>query len=481
MISKIKVTAYLVILCLVAFLLSGLSVSAQETDAEVAARLAPPVVTSMRIPDEMRGGVTYTLTWSVLGYHSGYKTDFVLFDCTGQTNCGADLTGPYTHSGKLDPISTETGDWTYLTATSTLFNYSYDYTPPDVDETTNTILRLYQINDDDNGVYPMVSLTISGEIAVEHGNSGRRISNSIIVNPGNLPDTGQTTSYADATGDDADHPRNPQSFTDNGDGTVTDNNTFLMWQQEDDDELYYMDYTESYCTGLSLGGYNDWRVPTTNELISIVNYENSDPSIDETYFPNAGYRHYDIYMYWTSTEHPSMDFYYFTVSFSSGWASYSTWSNGQLKRCVRSEKERALWSSNLVDNSDGTVSDANTELMWQQEILEGSYDWENAISYCENLDLAGFNDWKLPNAKELHTILDYEKEWIDRAKFPDSPEDPVFGNDIWSSTTDASDTSRAIVLSLVGGRLVWKDKTDGWKALKMCVRATHWTDKYEYN
>ncbi len=489
MISKIKTTAYLVILCLVTFLLPGLSVSAQETNAEVAARLAPPLITSMNIPDEIRGGLTYTLTWTVLGYHSGYKTLIAFFDCTGQTNCGGNLTGEYTHSGKLDPISSETGDWEYEGVTSTLFNYSYDFIAPDVDESTDIIIRLYQINDDDNGVLAMFSLTVSPEIAVEHGNSGRRISNRIVPNPGNIPDTSQITSYTDTSGDDADYPRNPQSFTDNGDGTVTDNNTFLMWQQEDDHERRNWGPANTYCTNLSLGGYNDWRLPTAKELVSIVNYGNANPAIDTTYFPKTGaWAHYEMVNnpnYATSTESRD-DWSFFIVQFSNGAVSYTSYHGLKLfSRCVRSDRESTLWSFDLVDNSDGTVSHGNTELMWQQEVTD-DIKWEDAISYCENLDLAGFNDWKLPNIKELQTILDYEKKgpttwWIDEKYFPDTPSFSPYDDNYVSSTTDASDPSRAwgIPLYQQFGTLTVANKTDNSSV--MCVRRTHWADKYQFN
>ena len=48
--------------------------------------------------------------------------------------------------------------------------------------------------------------------------------------PFSLPETGQTTSYTATQGEDADYIIHPVSLTDNGDGTITDNNTLLMWQ-----------------------------------------------------------------------------------------------------------------------------------------------------------------------------------------------------------------------------------------------------------
>jgi len=86
------------------------------------------------------------------------------------------------------------------------------------------------------------------------------------------------------------------SFTDNGDGTVTDNVTGLMWQQEDDDVR--MDWYEAidYCEALELAGHTDWRLPDEYEIQGIVDYGRIDPAIDTTYFPgtNSSY-------YWSSS------------------------------------------------------------------------------------------------------------------------------------------------------------------------------------
>ena len=57
--------------------------------------------------------------------------------------------------------------------------------------------------------------------------------------PYKLPDTGQTEHYTATYGEDADYLINPPSFTDNGNGTITDNITGLMWQKTDGGEMTY--------------------------------------------------------------------------------------------------------------------------------------------------------------------------------------------------------------------------------------------------
>ena len=78
-------------------------------------------------------------------------------------------------------------------------------------------------------------------------------------------------------------PEYDGSYNDNGDGTVTDNATKLMWQQ-----LHGTVTSEqggvTYCATLSLAGYSDWRLPTRIELVSIEDYQRSVPSINYTYF-----------------------------------------------------------------------------------------------------------------------------------------------------------------------------------------------------
>ena len=63
----------------------------------------------------------------------------------------------------------------------------------------------------------------------------------------------------------------------------------------------------------------------------------------------------------------------------------------------------------FVDNGDGTITDHATGLVWQQGDSGSGMDWEDALSYAENLALAGRRDWRLPNVKELQGILDYTR------------------------------------------------------------------------
>ncbi|MBU3914429.1 DUF1566 domain-containing protein [bacterium] len=87
-------------------------------------------------------------------------------------------------------------------------------------------------------------------------------------------------------------------YTDNGNGTISDNITSLMWQKEDTDSTYTWEAALTYCEGLTLGSQSDWRLPNIRELESIVDETVYNPSINSTYFPNT-----NSWEYWSSTTH----------------------------------------------------------------------------------------------------------------------------------------------------------------------------------
>ena len=70
-------------------------------------------------------------------------------------------------------------------------------------------------------------------------------------------------------------------FTDNGDDTVTDNLTGLMWHRNADRADGQMLWSEALAlaNNLSHAGYSDWRLPTVRELLSLVDYSESDPAL----------------------------------------------------------------------------------------------------------------------------------------------------------------------------------------------------------
>jgi hypothetical protein len=271
-----------------------------------------------------------------------------------------------------------------------------------------------------------------------------------LFNTGALPDTGQTTSYTDTFGEDSDYNINPQSYTkldasgNDLDKSVTDwvmvrdNVTGLIWEVKTDDDsihdksfkFYWID-TYSFIDQLNsdnFGGYNDWRLPSVKELSTLLNSASYGyvygPAINSAFFPNTMNS-----LYWSVTTYAKSVDHSWWVDFSNGHVvrDYSKSYNTYV-RAVRGGQSQA----SLIDNGDGTVTDTTTGLMWQQAEA-GEMTWEEALEYCNDLSLAGHNDWRLPNRNELQSLVDY---WVydpamDTAAFPGE-----WHWFFWSSTTD---------------------------------------------
>lgn len=254
-----------------------------------------------------------------------------------------------------------------------------------------------------------------------------------------LPDTSQTLDTTATPGEDADYTLNAQSFADNGNGTVTDNITGLMWQKVDNGESTW-ESAVTNAAGVTTGGHSDWRLPTPSELFSIFNHDNGNPALNTTYFPNnspaAGY-------WWTSDLYGSSTTNVWCANSGGGLGpkpkTETLSAGGVLRyhaRYVRGAKPTN--GHNYVNNDDGTVTDLDTALMWTQ-VPGSSRAWDAALSYAEGLTTGGFSDWRLPNVKELQTLTDYARASatgsatlpaIQRTLFP-----AATANAYWSSTT----------------------------------------------
>lgn len=287
-----------------------------------------------------------------------------------------------------------------------------------------------------------------------------------------LADTGQSVFYDndgneistpaesdDFYGQDAQFSSTAASYQDNGDGTVTDLNTGLMWQQTPDYERHQYYDAFDYVDDLEIGGYTDWRLPTIKELYSLL-YSNgslgtdaasSQPYLYDEYF-DFEYDERMMYagQYWSSTKYVKGGLQNinmegaFGFNFADGHIkSYETGlyfdgtsgveAPGCFVRAVRGE-ENVYGVNDFSDNGDGTITDNATGLMWQQEDDGNTYNWNDALTYASNSELAGYTDWRVPNTKELQSIVDYDKTTfpaIDEDYFVCTNDDSWF----WSGTT----------------------------------------------
>lgn len=239
-------------------------------------------------------------------------------------------------------------------------------------------------------------------------------------------------------GQDAHYNGHQPSYTDNGDGTVTDNITGLMWEQDMGEKITYNEAFEKAANS-TLGSYSDWRVPTIKELYSLLLFSGRcmgetaiDKFIDTDYFNQPigntaiGEREIDAQT-WSATTYTGLimrgDTGIFGVNFIDGrLKGYPKINpqNGEGRtmyfRMVRGNTSYGI--NNFVDNGDGTITDLATGLMWQQADDGSTRNWEDALRYCQDLSLSGYSDWRLPNAKELHSIVDY-------TRCPDATDSPA--------------------------------------------------------
>ncbi|MEN9914324.1 MAG: hypothetical protein RL528_1073 [Bacteroidota bacterium] len=281
-----------------------------------------------------------------------------------------------------------------------------------------------------------------------------------------LPDTGQTTSYTPTFGEDNDYTINSPSYTNNSNGTITDNVSGIMWQQVDGGEMTIENAT-IYCDNLILGGFSDWRLPSPIESFSILNHQNNNPAINTTFFTASTAEYW-----WTNTYELNSTTKVWCTNAGGGIGNHpksETISAGGIKRFhVRAVRDISLptyLANHFTDNGDGTIIDNSTELVWQKTPNTQTQNWENALVYAENLALANVSDWRLPNIKELQSLNDESRTnpSINSSFFPS-----IGVNNYWSSTSLPNQTTNAWYLNTQFGISTYSSKTTANYVL--CVR-----------
>ena len=291
---------------------------------------------------------------------------------------------------------------------------------------------------------------------------------------GNLVDSIQS---GDAFfGQDANYIGTPFNYTDNNDGTVTDNNTGLLWEQAHHaTRLSYYD-AKATCEGLELGGHTSWRLPNLKELFSLADFKGNQHSgryyLDNDYFKLAPPDAVDDDDQFSSHTVQMMGQTWSSIIYTGDhWndpnreaAFFFNYLDGHIKQAPTSNSEnfyRCVYGdeygvNDFVVNGDGTVTDQNSGLVWQQQDDGIGRNWQNSIAYCEGLELAGQTDWRLPNIKELQSIVDYTRHdpAIDPATFTLSDSEGWF----WSGTTHGDSTSSAAYICF--GKCDSKDDVD---------------------
>lgn len=312
--------------------------------------------------------------------------------------------------------------------------------------------------------------------------------------PAPVPRTGSDRDYY--SGEDGNlkkgTPWPSPRLTDNGNGTVTDNLTGLVWLQNADcfGELAWADALtaagglDAPECGLSDGSAEgDWRLPNVHELTSLVDFGQSSPALPSGH----PFSSVQISSYWTSTSYPSLAPNAWRVMFVSGAMGFVTKTNLYYTWPVRGgpaagEKvpapvartgqtvskatgddgdlqKGAVWPSpRFTDNGDGTVTDRLTGLVWLEDAnCFGVLSWQNALAAANGLNSGecGLSDgsaegaWRLANVNELVSLTDFSE--YDLALQDGHPFDNVAGTYYWSSTRRDDNSIAAWCADILSG------------------------------
>jgi len=219
-------------------------------------------------------------------------------------------------------------------------------------------------------------------------------------------------------GQDAQFQTKTFNFTDNGDGTVTDNNTGLTWQQTPGSMRMSWSQAKSYCDSLELGGQSDWRMPTLKELYSISDLSTGWPYLNTTYFKLSTTTVSKDEQYWGENYYVGVTVEggsnaAFGVNYGTGHIkAYPATQTGPMAKLVRAVRGNTYGTNQFVANGNGTISDQATGLMWPQADSGSSMNWEDALALAQTRNATnylGYSDWRLPNVKELQSIVDYSR------------------------------------------------------------------------
>lgn len=333
-----------------------------------------------------------------------------------------------------------------------------------------------------------------------------------------LPKTGQEHCYdiegetisCEGTGQDGEYqagvPSPEPRFTDNKNGTVTDNLTGLIWLKNAnifgevmrDEAIEKARSIESGSCDLSDGSKaGDWRLPNVNELESLLQFDN--PSGPAVASPNP-FTNLQVANYWSSTSvaaFPELGWY---VAMAVGPPVFDLKINrmrmwpvrGKNSRVARTGQQKCWvlegrrakevpcagtgqdadiragvpWPDpRFADNNDGTVTDHLTGLIWLKDgNAFGTQPWQKALDLCNSLcsgqygltDGSKPGDWRLPNVNELRSLEDYGEHTPAITK--GHPFENIRHSLCWSSTTVASAPNLARFLFVGIGSCVWDHK-----------------------
>lgn len=227
------------------------------------------------------------------------------------------------------------------------------------------------------------------------------------------------------------------------------------WGEFFDDWNELVDGSNSANSGSGLCGFTNWRVPTVYELTGISLLSGTPSTIDTDYFPNTVPRKYWSslpycydYGYGLYVNNDPTSIAHYALNYRNDYFGVRLVVGEQLPVFERSYSHIQDYApdSRYIIHGDSTVTDIWTGLMWQRcslgQTWDGStctgiasdYTWQGALRQGESNSFAGYSDWRLPNIKEMHSLVNYSVSdpAINRTVFPNN------GRDYWSSSLEDS-------------------------------------------
>ena len=233
-------------------------------------------------------------------------------------------------------------------------------------------------------------------------------------------------------GQDAQFPSLKPAYKNNGDGTITDLNTGLMWVSARGNKTAVMPAISAVAS-FNLANYTDWRMPTIKELYSLIQYTGKSASTDAQCIPYIDTNYFEIVFGDVTGERVidgqdySFNFYvskvmgFQTADFGTNFIDGrikgygldlrdTNANDGKYVRYVRGPKNYGI--NDFVLNNDSTISDRSTGLMWTQYDSGFGMNWQSALAWVQTKNsqkYLNYSDWRLPNIKELQSIVDYTR------------------------------------------------------------------------
>jgi len=204
-----------------------------------------------------------------------------------------------------------------------------------------------------------------------------------------------------------------------------------------------------YCDGLQYAGFDDWRIPTVTELVSLLSIKGNSPFVETTYFPGTS----TLTPFWSSQRFITTgETMAWNVHFGEILVEPANATIALHVRCVRNMFYQPGHPAERYTKSTYWTVDNYTGLKWQSGATATPYTttWEFALADCEQSQHGGYTQWRLPNIKELHSLVDYARQW---PAAHSEVIDPLFEEVYWSSTSYPLQPDMALTVDFGEGKL----------------------------